>query len=214
MRIYCVFVLAFFFYMSWDRPSRSITNSLDDYQTPPPIELALPITPEVGTPGNRLPKLQPQATVLALPTIKANPIVKAVDLAIPLIKEFEGFRSEKYKDLDGRYVVGYGFANLGLATITLDEANRILYEKLVELDRKIRNRVDVKVTEHQVAALISFAYNIGEGNFARSKVLRQLNKGDVQGAADSFENWVHVRGTRFKGLERRRCTEKDLFLRT
>ena len=46
--------------------------------------------------------------------------------------------------------------------------------------------VHVDVNEHELAALTSFAYNLGVGAMKRSTLLRKLNSGDKGGAAHEF----------------------------
>lgn len=54
------------------------------------------------------------------------------------------------------------------------------------------------------AAFISFHYNVGEGNFKRSTLLKLANKGDLMGACNQLPKWVHVNGVKLRGLENRR----------
>ncbi len=46
--------------------------------------------------------------------------------------------------------------------------------------------VTVPLTESQKAALVSFAYNVGGGAFARSTLLKKLNTRDIPGACDEM----------------------------
>lgn len=66
-------------------------------------------------------------------------------------------------------------------------------------------------SENREAALISFTYNVGEGNFRRSSLLRKLNAGDPK-ACDEMLKWVYAGGRKLTGLERRRAAERELCL--
>ncbi|MFH4317138.1 lysozyme, partial [Acinetobacter baumannii] len=78
--------------------------------------------------------------------------------------------------------------------------------------RRVQALVHVSLSDRQVAALTSFAYNVGLGAFARSTLLKKLNAGDVRGAADEFLRWTRVGNRTVRGLVARRRAERDLFL--
>lgn len=77
-------------------------------------------------------------------------------------------------------------------------------------------------TAHQLAALISLAFNVGvgchdgiRGDLADSTLLQKYNAGDLAGAAEQFLVWnkAHVDGalTVLNGLTNRRRAEKAMF---
>lgn len=77
-------------------------------------------------------------------------------------------------------------------------------------------------TAHQLAALISLAFNVGvgchdgvRGDLADSTLLQKYNAGDLAGAAEQFQVWnkAHVDGvlTVLNGLTNRRLAEEALF---
>jgi lysozyme len=72
--------------------------------------------------------------------------------------------------------------------------------------------VKVPLTAAQKAALVDFVYNVGAGNFRSSTLLRLLNAGDYQSAADQFARWNLAAGKVLDGLVKRRRAERDLFL--
>ena len=61
-------------------------------------------------------------------------------------------------------------------------------------------------------ALVSFAYNAGLGNLQRSQIRMRANRGDWEGAAESFRQWTKGGGKVLPGLVRRREAEIALFL--
>ncbi|OZH55731.1 hypothetical protein AFK68_02685, partial [Hydrocoleum sp. CS-953] len=83
--------------------------------------------------------------------------------------------------------------------------------------REISGLIRVPVNQNQFDALVSFAYNVGTGAFQGSTLLRKLNQGDYQGAANEFSRWVNgvVNGVfqPLPGLVSRRADEQELFLR-
>ena len=61
---------------------------------------------------------------------------------------------------------------------------------------------------YQKAGFISFAYNVGEGNYASSTMLRKFNKGDMEGACEELLRWKYAQGKILSGLVDRRQEEK------
>ena len=75
----------------------------------------------------------------------------------------------------------------------------------------VKRRVKVALTQHEFDALVSFTYNCGEGNLARSSLLRKVNARDFEGAVEEFAKWNRGGGRVLNGLTRRRATEARLF---
>jgi lysozyme len=100
--------------------------------------------------------------------------------------------------------------------MTEDQAEELLQSDLVKFERHVDEMVKVEINENQHAALTSFAFNCGEGNFHGSTLLKKLNAGDYESAADHFLDWnkgrVHGVMTILKGLTLRREAERKLFL--
>ena len=61
-------------------------------------------------------------------------------------------------------------------------------------------------------ALVSFAFNAGLGNLQRSTIRMRANRGDWEGAARGFRNFITGGGKVLPGLVRRREAEIALFL--
>jgi lysozyme len=137
---------------------------------------------------------------------------------LDLIKNFEGTRLESYQDSVGIWTIGTGSIRIngqpvqqGMI-ITEDQANQLLTEELNHFVEIINHVVQVDLTQNQFDALVSFTYNLGDGNLRKSTLLRKLNAGDYQGAADEFPKWDRAGGQVIAGLLRRRNAERDLFL--
>lgn len=82
---------------------------------------------------------------------------------------------------------------------------------MVRFEQAVRRRVKVELTQHQFDALVSFTYNCGEGNLAKSSLLRKVNAADFAGAALAFAPWNRGGGRVLNGLTRRRAAEAALF---
>ena len=77
---------------------------------------------------------------------------------------------------------------------------------LTAVDRQVR----VPLPDTRRAALGSFVYNVGEGQFSSSTLLRLLNSGDVRGACAQLSRWVFAGGKQLAGLVNRRAAEREL----
>ena len=140
-----------------------------------------------------------------------------------LIKEFESFKSKPYLCPSGVPTIGYGSTyypdgkkvTLQDKEITEQKASEILeYIANKDFGNNINKVVKVPLNQNQFDALVSFAYNVGNGNFNSSTLLRKLNSSDYEGAANEFKKWNRSGGKILAGLARRRKAEKELFDRT
>lgn len=142
-----------------------------------------------------------------------------------LIAEFEGFSDRPYyataeEKLKGIVTIGYGNTfypdgtkvKITDSRITQEKALYIL-EKTVEKFRiQVKRFVDVKLTKNQEDALVSFAYNVGIGNFSNSTLLKlvNINPNDAM-IAKEFLKWNKQAGKELKGLTNRRIKESALY---
>ena len=138
---------------------------------------------------------------------------------VDLICEFEGKRLVAYDDGVGVWTIGFGTIKYpnGVRvkkgdTCTLDQAKEYMRHDLIEFEHTVNSSVKVPLNQNQFDALVSLAYNIGSSAFKSSTLVKKLNSGDYQGAADQFNVWINAGGKRMQGLVNRRDREKLLFL--
>jgi len=106
------------------------------------------------------------------------------------------------------------------------EAKRLLYinrrqaEQLLAKDAGrvavfINSLTHAELSQSRFDALCSFAFNVGDRNYATSTLRAKLNAGDFSGAAAEFDRWIYgtVDGKKLKlaGLITRRAAERALF---
>jgi len=142
---------------------------------------------------------------------------------LDILRTFEGFRSNAYYDLDnkkkkGKLTVGYGFTDNDIPdlrpgyTIDKGRAEQMLPDLI---NRKygpsVLDKVKVPLNDQQYSALTSLVYNIGPTNFGKSTLLKKLNSGDFEGAAEQFKVWNKAGGKTLEGLVKRRGAEEALF---
>jgi lysozyme len=131
----------------------------------------------------------------------------------------EGVRLKAYKDSVGVWTIGVGHTSMagppkvtsGL-TITNAESDAIFARDLVKYENAVNKSVKVPLTQNQFDALTSLCFNIGPTAFAKSTLVRKLNAGDVQGAANAFLSWNKAGGKVIPGLVTRRKAERAQFL--
>ena len=141
---------------------------------------------------------------------------------INLVKQYEGFRSNAYRDTNGLAVIGYGQSKINGKRVKMGQyvsrskADAELAKELYHIQLLVLSKVKVKLNSNQLGALTSLVYNAGSGILTRSTLIRKLNAGDYAGAAREFPRWnkAHQGGrlVPFPGLTRRRLAEQKLFL--
>lgn len=136
---------------------------------------------------------------------------------LALIKEFEGYRSTAYLCPAGVWTIGYG-TTAGVTRgqkVTKAQAESLLRHDLIKFQKAVGNAVKVPLTQGQYDALVCLVYNIGEGSFRKSTLLKVLNQKRYDAAARQFDVWVMAtvngKKKRLPGLVRRRAAEQALF---
>ena len=138
------------------------------------------------------------------------------------IGHFEGFRGEMYNDPVGHCTIGFGHLvhhgpiNGSEPTefrggISRERALQLLQEDAESAAGAISSSVKVKLTEQQADALISFAFNVGNGAFQESTLLKLLNQGDYDSVPAQLNRWTKASGRTLPGLVTRRKAEGALF---
>jgi lysozyme len=94
----------------------------------------------------------------------------------------------------------------------MEQAEDQLTIDLEKFESAVSRNVKVALTQNQFDALVSFTYNLGEGNLRSSTLLKLLNVGDYNGAAAQFLRWDKQAGKPLPGLTKRRHQESLLFM--
>jgi lysozyme len=131
---------------------------------------------------------------------------------LDLIRTFEGLRLQAYLDTGNVPTIGVGHTKgvkMG-QTITEAQADQFLREDLSDAEEAVRRMFPV-TTQGQYDALVSFTFNLGEGQVSDSTLRKLHNAGDYAGAKLQFARWSFDNGKRLRGLERRRSAEAELY---
>lgn len=141
---------------------------------------------------------------------------------IGFLTRHEGLKLKMYNDPAGHATIGYGHLihkgkingsepEVFQKGLTKQEAFDLLKSDLTKFEKIVEDSVKVPLTQNQFDALVSFTYNVGEGNFRSSTLLKKINSGDFEKAAREFHRWKYSDGKVLPGLVNRRAQEAKLF---
>ena len=154
---------------------------------------------------------------------------------VGLIKNYEGFRSNIYRDAASLPTIGYGHRltadeiSTGKINIngrpvniskglTKNQADMLLRQDIKDAERSVRNNVKTKITQNQFDSLVSFTYNVGGSNLSKSTLLKEINNNNFKNVPNEMLRWTKARvngkQTVLNGLVSRRREESLLFSRT
>lgn len=132
-----------------------------------------------------------------------------------LIKQYESLRLAAYKDSVGIPTIGWGHTGPEVKMgqkISQEEAVSLLRADVAKFEKTVGRLVRVAINQNQFDALVCFSFNVGAQALEDSTLLKKLNAGDFQGAADQLPRWNKAGGQVLAGLTRRRAAERQLFL--
>lgn len=134
------------------------------------------------------------------------------------IKGWEGFEPKEYLDAAGLPTIGYGHLikpHESFGVITEQEASALLAKDVSSAENAVNNAVKVPITQNQFDALVSFAFNVGNGAFRTSTMLKRINAGEYAAAGYEFGRWVFITQGSKKvvsaGLVNRRTADYELY---
>lgn len=133
---------------------------------------------------------------------------------IDLIKGFEGCKLFAYRDSVGIPTIAYGHTKdvkMGMS-ITQKQAEEFLKSDIKPIERLL-NGMGINYTQNQFDALVSWIFNLGEGNFKKSTMYKNIvaRKSDIE-ITDQMVKWYNAGGRPLAGLMRRRVAEANMFL--
>lgn len=145
-----------------------------------------------------------------------------------LFKEWEGLKTEAYADSGGALTIGIGHLLtrseltsgkivIGGAAVEyrngLSEAQcwQLLDQDLDSAEKAVNEAVLVPLNQNQFDALVSFAFNVGNGAFKGSTLLKVLNQGLYDQVPAQLGRWNKIHGQVVKGLTNRRNKEIALW---
>ena len=127
-----------------------------------------------------------------------------IDSTMKLVKNFEGYSDTIYVCPGGSKTIGYGFTYPNIwnkKTISRFEADSVLKNHLTWC-MKMAERDSICC--ERASAIGSFIYNLGYGNYKKSRVRDAVIRGD---SLDVMLDYCYASGKRLRGLEKRRKKE-------
>jgi len=129
------------------------------------------------------------------------------------VPHFEGMVLRGYADPIGVVTACAGHTRTAVLgrPYTPDECEGLLLEDLAEHAQGVLRCAPVlEGRTWQLAAAVSFTYNVGVGAFCSSTMARKFNTQDFAGACAELDRWVRAGGQVLPGLVKRRQVERDL----
>lgn len=131
---------------------------------------------------------------------------------LKLIMEFEGCRLAAYQCSAGVWTIGYGHTagvHRGMK-ITQAQAEAYLKQDVAKFEKYVSNASYVpftdKLNQNQFDALVSFAFNLGQGNVKKLCTGRVMNQ-----IPSAMQQYCKAAGKTLPGLQRRRKAEAALY---
>ncbi len=143
--------------------------------------------------------------------------MSAQDNAAALVRKWEGCRLKAYPDPASGgdpWTIGFGATGPGIrrgVVWTQQQAEQRLEQDVKRFVDGVRRLLQRPVTDKQLGAMASLAYNIGLSRFEKSTLLRLFNEGKVEAAGKQFGVWTLASGKRMQGLVNRRADEALVF---
>lgn len=138
--------------------------------------------------------------------------MKISNEGIQLIKKFEGERLVAYQDSVGVWTIGVGHTGVvdGKAvckgmTISSEKSSELLRQDIGRFENAV-NKTKLSLNQNQFDALVSFAFNCGEGSLKtliKDRTLQQIG--------DALLLYNKAGGKVLQGLVNRRNKERELF---
>jgi lysozyme len=142
-------------------------------------------------------------------------MMQCSEKGLDLIRKYEGLQLAAYVCPAGKLTIGYGHTGPDVKAgqkIDVARANELLIKDVQRFEVAVNEMVKVPMTQGMVDALVSFSFNLGAGSLKSSTLLKKLNAGDREAAADEFLRWNKANGKVLAGLTARRESERKLFL--
>ena len=154
--------------------------------------------------------------------------MKVSDQGKRKIREWEGSRARAYRDAGGKLTIGVGHlltkSELASGKISIQgqavpyaaglsdkQILDLLGQDLVGAEQAVNDGVDVKLSQNQFDALVSFCFNVGRMAFKNSTLLRLLNQEKYDEVPTQLRRWVRCNGKVIQGLVSRREQEIELW---
>lgn len=139
----------------------------------------------------------------------------ALELALRLIRAFEGCRLKAYQDIVGVWTICFG-STKGVTdgmVKSQTQCDLLLSGEAGGFMLRVLQACPALAKDpNKLAACTSFAYNLGLGAFRASTLRRKCLRSEWVGAGSEFGKWNKAGGRVVRGLTIRRAMERKVFL--
>ena len=136
--------------------------------------------------------------------------MKASDILIDKLKQFEGYRAKAYRCPAGVWTCGYGHTKGVTARTVCDKAKALAWLKsdLEPIENFLSAVPEVAKTQGRFDACADFCFNLGMGAFKVSTLFKLIQKkASVTAIQAEFLKWIYAGGKPLEGLKNRRRWE-------
>ena len=136
----------------------------------------------------------------------------AAALVVSTVAFYEGTVLRTYRDPIGIVTACTGHTGPELRmgqTFTKEQCTEMLYVDLLKHAQALEC-VKRPMSDGQKAAFLSFSFNVGNGAFCSSTLVRKANAGDMPGACAELSRWTYAGGKQLLSLIKRRAAERKL----
>ena len=136
----------------------------------------------------------------------------AAALAVSAVAFYEGTVQRTYRDPIGIITACTGHTGPELQmgqTFTREQCDDMLAKDLLQHAAAL-DCIKTPLADGQKAAFLSFAFNVGNGAFCSSTLVRKANAGDMPGACAELSRWTLAGGKQLPGLVNRRAAERAM----
>jgi lysozyme len=139
----------------------------------------------------------------------ASPLCEVSPAGIQLVKSFEGLRLNAYWDVNA-WAIGYGARGPGIrkGTWWTETQADIYLEAELNTTALFICQIRPDLTQHQLDAFTSLAYNVGPTKLKKSGLLTEKNSRRL---AARWKMYIKSAGVPLAGLLRRRLAEIKLY---
>lgn len=138
----------------------------------------------------------------------------ALELALRLIRAFEGCRLKAYQDIVGIWTICFGSTKgIGPGMVSTQTQCDLLLAREAGgfMLRVLQLCPTLAAHPQRLAAVTSFAYNVGLGALKASTLRRKCLAQQWRAAGTEFPKWDKAGGKRVRGLAVRRALERQSF---
>ena len=96
--------------------------------------------------------------------------------------------------------------------ITKEKSQELLKSDLSRFENIVNKSIKVSLKQHEFDALVSFAFNVGEGAFSKSALVNKINSSaPIEEIEAQFRRWIYGGGKILPVLQARRKREVKLY---